>query len=218
MEELAKTPFSKTVRLICVDPSPSRPPLPAWLKVVPTMILQDGNALVGPTAVNNWLFEQRLMNGTPAPKPDPFKDRTQPTGPSAPAYSPDLPPRATPAAKLPPAISANTAAKPTQGPPALAGDATEGPEAWHSAEMAGGNWSDAYSFLGDSFTAEKGVNPIHRNFELLHAPGPVGSKGGGGGGGGAPVKRSAKEEKLLADFEAFSKARDMEFGGSKRIG
>ncbi len=154
------------------------------------------------------------MNGNDAPKPDPFKDRTQ--APSVPTYSPDLAPRAGPSAKLPAAVSANTAAKSTQGPPALAGDSTDGPEAWHGAEMAGGNWSDAYSFLGDSFTAEKGINPIHRNFELLSSglPGPSGGKGNS-----APaVKRSAKEEKLLSDFESFSKARDMEFSPTKRIG
>ncbi len=217
LEELSRSPFAKTLRLVCVDPSPSRPPLPAWLKVVPTLILQDGNALIGPTAVNNWLFEQRLLNGNSAPQPDPFKERTQ--APSVPTYSPDMAPRASPAAKLPPAISSNTAAKSSQAPPALAGGATDGPEAWHSAEMAGGNWSDAYSFLSDTFTAEKGINPIHRNFELLQSGGVAGgSAGGSAGASGAAVKRTAKEEKLLSDFEAFTRKRDMEFSSSKRIG
>jgi hypothetical protein len=85
--------------------------------------------------------------------------------------------------------------------------------------MSGGHWSDSYSFLGDTFTAEKGMNAIVRNFELLGGPvgGPVESSGRSGGSGAA-VKKSAKEEKLIADFEAYAKSRDMEFSGPRRIG
>jgi hypothetical protein len=87
--------------------------------------------------------------------------------------------------------------------------------------MAGGNWSDDYSFLDEVFTAEKGVNPIVRNFELLGGPASAGGARGGGRSGGtaAPaVQRSAKEERLLREFEAFSKSRDMEFSAPQRMG
>jgi hypothetical protein len=82
--------------------------------------------------------------------------------------------------------------------------------------MAGGHWSDNYSFVSDSFTSEKGLNPIVRNFELLQSAAP--QRGGGAvvGTGGGPA-RTAKEEKLLKEFEQFSKMRDMEFMGPKRM-
>ena len=102
-------------------------------------------------------------------------------------------------------------------------------QAWHS-EMDGGSWSDNYSFVEDTFTSEKGINPIIRNFESLIQPvgipgitGPARGGGGGGGGGGlgaagfsGQAPRTAKEEKLLKEFEAFSKSRDREFSPARR--
>jgi hypothetical protein len=85
----------------------------------------------------------------------------------------------------------------------------DGPDAYHSAEMASGKWSDAYSFLGDNFSAEKGYDPIQRNFQSLLGPGPV-----SGAASSAPAeKRSPKEDALLKDFEAYSKARDRDVAG-----
>lgn len=62
LEALAKTPFSKEFRFICVDPGPSgkRPALPSYVKAVPTLMIQ-GEA--GPRTNNdvmNWLSERRL--------------------------------------------------------------------------------------------------------------------------------------------------------------
>ncbi len=153
LEELARSPFSKEVRLVCVDPSPSRGPLPAWLKVVPTMILGNGEEpLIGPQAVNNWLFSRRLMQntGSAEPKKDAFKERAEPI--RVPEYSPEVTTRPVPAAKHG-SGSAPTAPTPSDGLEPLA---------WHSAEMAGGHWSDSYSFVDDGFTAEKGMNRIIR--------------------------------------------------------
>lgn len=209
MEELVKTPFKNEIRFICVDPAPGRPALPAWLKVVPTMIMADGSSpLIGPSAVNNWLFERKLTEGNSSSRGT-ASDRMEPI--KVPSYSPDLAPRPGPAPKqssLPAAISSATKATPAQGPPVLAGSAMEGPQAWHDAEMAGGNWSDSYSFLGGG--------DIVRNFELL----PNGVAGGAGGGSSGPpaAKQTEKEKKLLADFEAFAAARDREFAAPKRIG
>jgi hypothetical protein len=203
-EELSQTPFTKEIRFVCVDPSPGRPPLPAWLKSVPTLVVAgEDTPRVGPAAVNNWLFERKLVQ----------------KGASAAAAAPQ-------SQRMPEPISSSTAATPKQGPPVLPNSAMEGIEAWHGAEMSGSAWSDEYSFLDDSFTSEKGYNPIVRNWESL--AGPVTGKGAGGaaagagrgvgsgGGGGGPAK-SAKEEKLLKEFEQFSKMRDMEFAPLKRM-
>lgn len=208
MEELARSPFSKEIRLICVDPSPTRGPLPAWLKVVPTMILANGeDPLIGPQAVNNWLFSRRLMQNTGSssekPKNDAFKERTEPV--RVPEYSPEVTTRPVPAAKH------GSGSAPTSAP----SDGSE-PLAWHGAEMAGGHWSDSYSFVDDPFTAEKGMNRIIRNFESLGGPGPVGNAGSAPANK-PPQPRTAKEEKLLKEFEQFSKMRDMEFSGPKRM-
>ncbi len=216
LEELARSPFSKEVRLFCVDPSSSRPPLPAWLKVVPTMILGNGEEpLIGPMPVNNWLFSRKLLQGggnsgdevAPKSSGNAFKDRTEPL--KIPDYSPEIAPRPGPAPKH------GTGTNPTS---AIAGG--DEPLAWHGAEMAGGHWSDSYSFVEDQsqMSVEKGMNRIVRNFELLGGPVPPGNGGGGGNAAKPPQQRTAKEDKLLKEFEAFSKMRDMEFTGTKRMG
>jgi hypothetical protein len=209
-EELSKTPYTREIRFICVDPSPSRPPLPAWLKSVPTLIVEgEASPRVGPSSVNNWLAERRMAGGGGG-------------GGGVPSYStPAVSTIPAMSAKLPEPISANTPADSKQGPPDLPGSHMDGPQAWHG-EMDGSSWSDGYSFLNDNFTSERGYNPIVRNFESLVATPSMGGMGGGVGGGGmagnAPVQRSAKEEKLLKDFEAYSKSRDMEFSAPKRMG
>jgi hypothetical protein len=86
--------------------------------------------------------------------------------------------------------------------------------------MAGGRWSDAYSFVGDAFTAEKGFDPISRNFQsLVEVFAGGATPGAGGGGPAAPVvKQTAKEAALLKEYEAFTKARESDVGGPpKRI-
>jgi hypothetical protein len=90
--------------------------------------------------------------------------------------------------------------------------------------MAGKNWSDSYSFIGSAFTAEKGVNPIIRNFEMLGGSGGAGlpAPSGGGSMGARPQQQqqqqSAKEKKLIADFEAYARSRDAEFAPARRMG
>jgi len=200
LEELSTTPFVPMFQLICVDPSPSRPPLPTWLKSVPTLVVTgESEPRVGPGAVNNWLFEAKLGANAPATAKSPqaaLDERQSPLTP--PVYSPDLAPR--------PTATARTAA------PAAAAKAeggAEGPLAYYGSEMAAGRWSDNFSFIGDTFTAEKGMNPIERNFQsLLPSGGSFGAAGGGGAA--AAVKHSAKEEALLREFEAYSARRDSE--------
>lgn len=219
LEALAGSPFKNEVRVVCVDPSPSRPPLPAWLKSVPALHVNgESEPRVGPAAVNNWLFERNLLGGgsgsgsggsggsggANSSGMGKKQDSTRP-----PVYSMDVP-------IGPPPSRVTFSDPPKQG---SAPDA-DGPMAWHGEEMSGNSWSDSYSFINDTFTAEKGMNAIVRNFELL------------GGSVGIPgitqsaamntsqpqQKRSAKEEKLISDFEAYAKSRDMEFSGPRRIG
>lgn len=218
LEELVKTPYVNEVRMVCVDPSPSRPPLPAWLKSVPSMEVRgEQKPRVGPNEVNNWLFERRLSQGKKVEdRKNAFEERNAPL--KMPTYSPDLAPRASPAPRqntaMPPAISASTPATSKQGPPSSS-DTMDGPAAWHGAEMSGGHWSDSYSFL------EEGSMNIVRNFEMLQDPTAMMQSGGGGNSSAAkgPAQpRSAKEEKLLSEFEAYSKAREMDFAPKKRIG
>ncbi len=58
--ELAQTSYKSSFRFVCVDPSPSRPQLPGWLKKVPTLIIANENEPRTDNDVMNWLYEQRL--------------------------------------------------------------------------------------------------------------------------------------------------------------
>ncbi len=215
LEELSRQPFAKEVRLVCVDPSPSRGPLPAWLKIIPTLMVAGADApLVGAAAVNNWLFERKLTagggggGGSKVGGGNAFQDRVEPV--KVPSYSPDVVARPSPAPKggAPNGI-------PAGGP--MKQDEDGGPAAWH-AELDGGNWSDSYSFLGDPFTAQNGVNPIVRNFELLGGAPPASGGGPSAAAQSKPKPQTQKEAKLLADFEAYAAARDNEFTSHRRIG
>ena len=224
MEELSRTPYVPEFQLICVDPSPGRPALPAWLKSVPSLwVAGEDTPRIGPGPVNNWLFERK--NGGAGPTRSAaaaMEDRRAPLAP--PVYNPDMAPRAettgraAPAAQqrggsgaLPAAISSSTPANSSMGPPPVAGSG-DGPMGFHFGEMSGNRLSDSYSFLGGpEFSAEKGFNPIHKNFELLGGPGMM---GGGAAAAAAPAhKPSAKEAKLLSDFEKFTAARDRDIPG-----
>ncbi len=216
LEELAKTPFAKEVRLICVDPSPSRPPLPAWLKVVPTLILGNGeDPKIGPTAVNNWLFERRLMQNQGAKSPAVSSVPAAPMVSSkprenlqVPSYNPEITMRPTPT---------SGGAVSSQQPAADSGGEIA---AWHDAEMAGNHWSDSYSFVGDAYGGEeskKVVNPIVRNFELLMAA-PSNGSPAIAAGTAASAKQSEKSQRLQRDFEAYAASRDTEFAPTRRIG
>ncbi len=58
--ELAQTPYKSSFRFVCVDPSPSRPQLPGWLKKVPTLLIANENEPRTDNEVMNWLYEMRL--------------------------------------------------------------------------------------------------------------------------------------------------------------
>lgn len=63
IEELAKTSWTREFEFICVDASPSRPPLPKWLKQVPTLVISgDKDPIKTDTEVMNWLYERKMMD------------------------------------------------------------------------------------------------------------------------------------------------------------
>ena len=239
MQELARTSYASEFILVCVDPSPSRPPLPPWLKSVPTMIpAGSSEPLVGPGAVNNWLAARKMgvderKSGSAA-----LEERSMPIRP--PDYTPELAPRPNATARTPTSAISATAAHivaavrgsdvtassassgSSSGKPDLLGvKAYEGTDAnvlaYHGNEMSGsGKWSDSYSFIGASDgSSDKMFNPIGRQFESLvsggAAPG-VGAAAGGGGGGSRP-QRSVKEDAQNARLEAFMAARDSDVPG-----
>jgi hypothetical protein len=238
LAELAKTPFAQEFILVSVDPSPSRPPLPPWLKSVPTMIpAGSSEPLVGPGAVNNWLFARKMGGGgerkSGAAALDERNALIRP-----PEYSPDLAPRphasaAARSAVAPPPTAAHLMSSPAGGgaaaassgsssgkPDLLGVKAYEGTDAnvlaYHGNEMSGsGKWSDSYSFLGagGDTASDKMYNPIGRQFESLVSSPTVSGLGGGGGGSSSGPKRSAKEEAEQNRLEAYMAARDSEIPG-----
>jgi hypothetical protein len=226
LEELARTPYTREFLLVCVDPAPERPPLPRWLKSVPSMVVVgESEPRVGPGPVNNWLAERKIGGGPVRTAATAMDERRAPLTP--PVYNADLAPRPDATARtgggggrpgaLPAAISSATKADPSMGPPTLAVSGGEdGPLGFHfGGEMGGGKLSDTYSFISaPAFESDKGFNPILKNFESLNAP-AMGGAGSGAGGGQRPpaVKVSAKEAKLLSDFEAFTAARDRDVPG-----
>lgn len=62
--ELSRTPWKGDFRFICVDPSPSRPQLPSWLKKVPTIVVSGESEPRTDSDVMNWLYEKRMKEPT----------------------------------------------------------------------------------------------------------------------------------------------------------
>jgi hypothetical protein len=64
LEQIATTPFSKEFRFICVDkPKPGeapRAPLPSYVKVAPTLMIQGESEPRTDGNVMNWLSERRM--------------------------------------------------------------------------------------------------------------------------------------------------------------
>lgn len=222
--ELTKTPYAREFQLVCVDPCgkcracyekqpgrcTSRPPLPSWLRVVPSLeIIGESEPRTGPASTTNWLFERRQRDAASAASAGirtsagekTLEERSVPL--TMPVYSPDLT-RAEPSSR---AGTASSAA------PVAAGSAE--PSAWHGNEMGAAKMSDNYSFLTDAFSIEKGgsMSRILRNFEQLG-----GTVSGGGASAAPPTPRTKKEEALSRDFEAYSRSRDADIPGpTKRI-
>ncbi len=61
--EISQTPYHKEFRFVCVDPSPNRPQLPAWLKQIPTLVIQGEPEPRTNSEVMNWLYERKMKDG-----------------------------------------------------------------------------------------------------------------------------------------------------------
>ena len=68
LEELARTPYTKEFRFICVDP-PRREALPGYVKAVPTLMIAGESEPRTDGAVMNWLSERRLHERSNLPTP-----------------------------------------------------------------------------------------------------------------------------------------------------
>jgi hypothetical protein len=63
ISEISKTPYHKTFRFISVDPSPTRPQLPSWLKQTPTLVISGEPEPRTDGEVMNWLYECKMRDG-----------------------------------------------------------------------------------------------------------------------------------------------------------
>jgi len=61
--EISQTPYHTEFRFICVDPSPSRPQLPSWLKQTPTLVISGEPEPRTNSEVMNWLYENKMKTG-----------------------------------------------------------------------------------------------------------------------------------------------------------
>ncbi len=63
LEELSRSPYASEFRFVCVDAKPGvgRPPLPPYVKAVPTLMIVGESEPRTDSGVMNWLSERRLL-------------------------------------------------------------------------------------------------------------------------------------------------------------
>jgi hypothetical protein len=63
LNELARSPYAREFRFVCVDAKPGvgRPPLPPYVKAVPTLMIVGEDEPRTDSGVMNWLSERRLL-------------------------------------------------------------------------------------------------------------------------------------------------------------
>lgn len=76
IEAIRLTKYVNDFKFVCVDPSPTRPALPNWLKQTPTLVIQGEKEPRINNDVMNWIYEQKtLENGnTPSNELESFLD------------------------------------------------------------------------------------------------------------------------------------------------
>lgn len=218
LEEIARTPYKSEFRFVCVDPSPNRPALPSWLKVVPTLLIDGEPDPLTDEKVFNWLSLRKIQGPrgsgagtsvTPASEQSRYKEPARNEISSPATYDPTPPGR-----KMAEPIQTREAgsnvgkqvANPTGG---------DEPNAWHSQEMSGtGKWSDGYSFIEDDFSIKDGVGAsrIERNFTLLD--GMAFAQGGAQKKAEPSAPVSEKARALNNAMEDFRKKRDADLPAS----
>ena len=63
LNELARSPYAREFKFVCVDAKPGvgRPPLPPYVKSVPTLMIVGEDEARTDSGVMNWLSERRLL-------------------------------------------------------------------------------------------------------------------------------------------------------------
>lgn len=215
LEELARTPYTSEFQFVCVDPSPNRPRLPTWLKVVPTLLIDGEADPLTDEKVFNWLSLRKIQGNSSAPVANTYREPPKneiqsrqevPAPMKNPVYDPTPPAAAKSGFPEPLQTRATSgqASKLVEPPPA-----TDEPNAWHTSEMSGtGKWSDGYSFIDDVFSIADGVGAsrIERNFALLDG---MSYNQGGAVKKAAPAEPVSEKAKALNNaMEDFRKKRD----------
>ena len=82
MKELAQTPWANSFSFFCVDAEKRKGPLPAWLKKVPTLVINGEQQPRTDGDVMNWLSEMRLKNSGSGQRsgPGPAGSEPEPEG------------------------------------------------------------------------------------------------------------------------------------------
>ena len=163
LEELARTPYAKEFRFVCVDigPTGSRPALPPYVKAVPTLMIAGEVEPRTDSAVMNWLSERRLKE----------RDSVSVSTPMG---------------------SVQRGGAPTPAGPAAAGmGGGDGPMAFDAFGMAGGG-DEGFAFLTDD-TSSMSTSMVRMagNMASIHDGGAM-TAPAQRGGAAAPVTAKAK--------------------------
>jgi hypothetical protein len=215
LEELARTPYKSEFQFVCVDPSPNKPRLPTWLKVVPTLLIDGEADPLTDEKVFNWLSLRKIQGNsshTPTntyrePPRNEIQSRQDTPTVNNPIYDPTPPPMPGKSNFPEPIETRATSGQASKQvtPP----QSSDEPNAWHSNEMSGtGKWSDGYSYIDDIFSIQDGIGAsrIERNFSMIDGM----SYTEGGAIKKAPPAEpvSEKARALNSAMEDFRKKRD----------
>lgn len=223
LEEIARTPYKSEFRFVCVDPGPNRPPLPSWLKVVPTLLIDGEPDPLTDEKVFNWLSLRKIQGPrgagagtgagtgvTPASEGQSRYKEPARNEISSPATYDPTPPGRKMAEPIQTREAGSNVSKQVANP-----SSSDEPNAWHSQEMSGtGKWSDGYSFIEDDFSIKDGVGAsrIERNFTLLD--GMAFAQGGAQKKAESSAPVSEKARALNNAMEDFRKKRDADLPAS----
>jgi hypothetical protein len=186
LEELARTPYAKEFRFVCVDvgPTGTRPVLPPYVKAVPTLMIAGEVDARTDSAVMNWLSERRLKE------------------------------RDSVAVSTPMGTVQRGGAPTTAAGPAPAGMGGDGPMAFDAFGMAGCG-DEGFAFLTDD-TSSMSTSMVRMagNMASIHdgsAMTAPAQRSAVSGGAAAPV--SAKAKAIDDRLEALRAARDRDIPG-----
>ena len=205
LEELARSPYSREFRFVCVDANDAgiRPVLPPYVKAVPTLMIAGEAEPRVDSQVMNWLSERRLSERRTVPVSTPGGMR-----------------------------SGGAAA--SGGGSSAAAAVDVGPMAFGGSDMMFGGGDEGFAYLDDN-TNPSSENMVRmagnmaslNDLHMLSAPdsrtmpgamlvaggSASGSSSGGSGGSGSGAATTAKAKALQSAFESFRSSRDKDIPG-----